>query len=87
MDWLVPAVTVAVAFAGSYLGVRVTMARLEVRVGNLEREVGDHTTGLRGRVHLHRGQIGVLAGHIDELREKTGMRPLDLAESFRRDGD
>lgn len=86
--WIVPVASALVAFAGSYVGVRITVARIESRLNYLENEVGrDSRSGLRGRVHKRKGQIGTLAAQIDELRERAELRPLDLQEAFRKDDD
>jgi hypothetical protein len=64
-----------------------TLGSMASDIRRIVSDVGDHGSGLRGRVHKQRGQIGMLVGQIDELREKAGLRPLNLADSFRKDLD
>lgn len=47
----------------------------------------DSNSGMRGASHKRKGQVGMLALHIDLIREKVGMRAIDLAEAFRKDNE
>lgn len=62
------------------------IASIDAKLEWIKADIGDHGSGLRGAVHKHRGQIGVLAGQVDEIREKVKMRPLGLSGAFMRDG-
>ena len=62
-----------------------TLTEIGTNVERIMREIGDRHSGIRGEVHKHTGQLGTLADHIDQLRDKVGMRPLDLADTFRQE--
>lgn len=65
--------------------VESSLGGISADVRRIMSDIGDHGSGIRGSVHKQRGQIGALAEQIDRVREKTGMRAIDLAEAFRRD--
>lgn len=68
------------------LGITARLWQISTRLDRLQDDVGrDSNSGMRGASHKRKGQIAMLASHVDLLREKTGMRALDLAEAFRKD--
>lgn len=82
-DWLLPITSVIVGLVsglfGSYVGIRVWQARYEERYSHIRkeldeiwREIGDHTTGIKGRLH--------------SVENKTQAHEMTLA-AYRRTGD
>lgn len=75
------------------LGITARQWQISTRQEGLRRELKeikdtigrDSNSGMRGVSHKRKGQIATLAQHIDMLREKAGMRPIDLSEAFRKD--
>lgn len=67
--------------------VNARLATAEADAERMKQDIGTHGSGIRGAIHKQRGQIGVIAQQLDVLREKASLRPLDLAEAFRRDDE
>lgn len=89
--WVIGAMISVLTICLAYLfkivvDVRTIVAGMSGEITRLKDDIGrDSHSGIRGRAHKNRGQIGVLAAQIDDLRDRTGMRYIGLADSLRKE--
>lgn len=79
-SWIIAILACIGAPIGAYIGVRVAISNMTARLVALERELGDHETGIRGRLHHHHGVLGKHRARIWRLEEKAGIPPWDEPE-------
>lgn len=60
---------------GAYVGVKVALKGLDIRVTRIELEIGDHEKGIRGQLHSHHNWLGRHRARILRLEEKAGLNP------------
>lgn len=82
--WLPIIVAIVAPFVSGYLGIRVGQVRMEERhaalktkVEDIQAEIGDRHSGMRGQLHAHHNWLGRHAGRLLRLEEQAGIPPWD----------
>lgn len=77
-EWL-PTLLASITGGGvaSYVGVRVALADISVRLLAVEREIGDRHSGIRGQLHKHHNWINKHSSRLMRLEEKAGIPTWD----------
>jgi hypothetical protein len=74
LEWVEPLVTIGGSVLGSFIGVRVAVARLEVQVGHIDGMIRAHDTAIDGLTN----RIGVVEVNLDRMQTDIGTHDTGL---------